>query len=157
MLYFIYRNVLLLLMRSSILVGGQAVIEGVMMRVPGAYATAVRKTDGTIAFDRHVFNSITTNNKFYGLPIIRGMIHLYESMKMGYKTLEWSADMQTPNIKKNFGETVFSKPTQHSLWSLGVGALATKVDEIFRGHRRNMGHEQLRGPNVSSLHVTSCI
>ena len=101
MLYFIYRNILLLLMRSSILVGGQAVIEGVMMRVPGAYATAVRKTDGTIAFDRHVFNSITTTNKLYGLPIIRGMIHLYESMKMGYKTLEWSADMQTPNIKKN--------------------------------------------------------
>ena len=48
MLYFIYRNILLFLMRSSILVGGQAVIEGVMMRVPGAYATAVRKTDGTI-------------------------------------------------------------------------------------------------------------
>ena len=65
MLYFIYRNILLLFMRSSILVGGQAVIEGVMMRVPGAYATAVRKEDGSIAFDRHVFNSITTNNKFY--------------------------------------------------------------------------------------------
>lgn len=88
-------------MRSSILVGGQAVIEGVMMRVPGAYATAVRKTDGSIAFDRHVFNSITTSNKLYGLPIIRGMIHLYESMKMGYKTLEWSIDVNTPNVKKN--------------------------------------------------------
>ena len=43
MLYFVYRNILLLLMRSTILVGGQAVIEGVMMRVPGAYATAVKK------------------------------------------------------------------------------------------------------------------
>ena len=38
----------MLLMRSSILVGGQAVIEGVMMRVPGAYATAVRLKDNTI-------------------------------------------------------------------------------------------------------------
>ena len=91
----------MLLMRSSILVGGQAVIEGVMMRVPGAYATAVRKSDGSIVFDRHKFDSITSTNKFYGLPVIRGMIHLYESMKMGYKTLEWSIDVNTPDIKKN--------------------------------------------------------
>ena len=88
-------------MRSSILVGGQAVIEGVMMRVPGAYATAVRKTNGDIAFDYHSFQSSTTNNIFYNLPIIRGMIHLYESMKIGYQTLQWSIDINTPDIKKN--------------------------------------------------------
>ena len=40
-----YKTIYLLLMKSSILVGGQAVIEGVMMRVPGAYATAVRLKD----------------------------------------------------------------------------------------------------------------
>jgi len=101
MLYFIYRNILMLLMRSSILVGGQAVIEGVMMRVPGAYATAVRKINGDIAFDYHSFQSSTTNNIFYNLPIIRGMIHLYESMKIGYQTLQWSIDINTPDIKKN--------------------------------------------------------
>ena len=43
MFYLVYRNILFILMRTTILVGGQAVIEGVMMRVPGAYATAVRK------------------------------------------------------------------------------------------------------------------
>ena len=58
MLYLIYRNILLLIMRSTILVGGQAVIEGVMMRVPGAYATAVRAKDGTIKIDYHPFESI---------------------------------------------------------------------------------------------------
>ena len=101
MIYFIYRNILMLLMRSSILVGGQAVIEGVMMRVPGAYATAVRKNNGEIVFDYHPFVSITTKNSFYGLPIIRGMIHLYESMKIGYQTLQWSADMNDPDVKQN--------------------------------------------------------
>ena len=101
MLYFVYRNILLLLMRSTILVGGQAVIEGVMMRVPGAYATAVKKNNGEIALDYHPFYSLTTQNKIFSLPIIRGMIHLYESMKIGYQTLQWSADIATPNQQTN--------------------------------------------------------
>ena len=53
MLYLVYRNILLMIMRSTILVGGQAVIEGVMMRVPGAYATAVRLSDHTIKYKRY--------------------------------------------------------------------------------------------------------
>ena len=88
-------------MRSTILVGGQAVIEGVMMRVPGAYATAVRKKDGGIEIKRHSFESMITNNRFLSLPIIRGMIHLYESMKIGYGTLQWSAEISEPNINQS--------------------------------------------------------
>ena len=45
-------------MKPSILVGGQAVIEGVMMRVPGAYATAVRDPDGKIHIQKNEFESI---------------------------------------------------------------------------------------------------
>ena len=101
MLYLIYRSILLTLMKSTILVGGQAVIEGVMMRVPGAYATAVRKADGTIELDYNKFISKVSNNSFYGLPIFRGMIHLFESMSIGYKTLEWSAKIAEPNQKTN--------------------------------------------------------
>ena len=101
MLYLIYRSILLTLMKSTVLVGGQAVIEGVMMRVPGSYATAVRQSNGEIALDYHTFNSKVVNNYFYGLPIIRGMIHLYESMSIGYKTLEWSAKIAEPNQKTN--------------------------------------------------------
>ena len=87
MLYF-------LLMKSSILVGGQAVIEGVMMRVPGAYATAVRLKDKTIKVEKHNFISIIEKYKMNNYIILRGVVHLYESMKMGYKTLDWSANMQ---------------------------------------------------------------
>ena len=101
MLYLVYRNILLLIMRSTILVGGQAVIEGVMMRVPGAYATAVRKKDGGIEIKSHSFESMITNNRFLSLPIIRGMIHLYESMKIGYGTLQWSAEISEPNINQS--------------------------------------------------------
>lgn len=88
------------IMKPSILVGGQAVIEGVMMRVPGAYATAVRDPNGKIQVDRHDFTSIVEKKKIWKKPILRGMISLYESMKMGMQTLTWSADIATPEEDK---------------------------------------------------------
>ena len=92
-----YKIIYLFLMKSSILVGGQAVIEGVMMRVPGAYATAVRLKDKTIKVQRKKFISIIEKHKLQNYVIVRGIIHLYESMKMGYQTLDWSAEMQEEN------------------------------------------------------------
>ena len=47
------KTILLTIMKPSILVGGQAVIEGAMMRVPGAYASAARDPEGKIHVDRH--------------------------------------------------------------------------------------------------------
>ena len=80
-------------MKTSILVGGQAVIEGVMMRVPGAYATALRLKNGEIISKRFDFTSIIERYKMKNYFIIRGFLHLYESMKIGYQTLDWSADI----------------------------------------------------------------
>ncbi|MFC1550893.1 DUF1385 domain-containing protein [Candidatus Neomarinimicrobiota bacterium] len=83
----------LAIMKPSILVGGQAVIEGIMMRVPGAYATAVRDPKGNIQIERNNFQSQTEKSATWKLPILRGMMALYESLKMGMKTLQWSADI----------------------------------------------------------------
>ena len=91
-------------MKTSILVGGQAVIEGVMMRVPGAYATALRLKNGEIISKRFDFTSIIDRYKMKNYFIIRGFLHLYESMKIGYQTLDWSADIyesENNNSKKN--------------------------------------------------------
>jgi len=60
-------------MKPSILVGGQAVIEGVMMRVPGAYATAVRDPEGKVHVDKHDFISRVETSGFWKKPILRGM------------------------------------------------------------------------------------
>ncbi len=89
-----------MLMKPSILVGGQAVIEGVMMRVPGAYATAVRDPQDKIHVERHEFTSIVEKKKILKKPILRGMIALYESMKIGMQTLTWSAEIATPEEDK---------------------------------------------------------
>lgn len=87
---------LLTIMKPAILVGGQAVIEGVMMRVPGAYATAVRDPEGDIQVACHPFQSVTERSNFWNKPIFRGMASLYEAMKMGMATLQWSAEIALP-------------------------------------------------------------
>jgi uncharacterized protein YqhQ len=79
--------------QQSILVGGQAIIEGVMMRVPGAYAIAVRNPHGEIITRREEFTSLVEKRAIFKKPVIRGMIALYESMKMGIKTLNESAEI----------------------------------------------------------------
>ena len=93
MIKLIYKISYLLIMKTSILVGGQAVIEGVMMRVPGAYATALRLKDGKIIAKKYNFTSIIEKKGLKSFIIIRGMFHLYESMKIGYQTLNWSASI----------------------------------------------------------------
>jgi len=87
----------LFIAQSSILVGGQAVIEGVLMRVPGAYATAVRNPEGEILIDKHNFQSVLEKYNLKNIIILRGIIGLFESMKIGFKTLQWSADIAEPN------------------------------------------------------------
>ena len=86
----------LLISQSSILVGGQAVMEGVMMRVPGAYATAVRDPEGNIQIERHNFKSKIEIYPFLKAPLLRGIIGLFESLKIGYSTLQWSAEISIP-------------------------------------------------------------
>ena len=64
MIKLIYKISPLLIMKTSILVGGQAVIEGVMMRVPGSYATALRLKDGKIITKKYNFTSIIEKKGF---------------------------------------------------------------------------------------------
>lgn len=74
-------------------VGGQALIEGVMMQGPKGMATAVRKPDGEILVEYHEIKHVRDKFKFLGLPIIRGVVNFIESMIMGYKTLMYSAEI----------------------------------------------------------------
>lgn len=73
-------------------IGGQAVIEGVMMRSPSVVATAVRRQDGTIVVKRFPFISVSKKLKLLGLPIFRGAVALIESMQLGMGALTYSAE-----------------------------------------------------------------
>ena len=61
-------------------VGGQAVLEGIMMKKGSTCATAVRCPDGTIALDKREVRSIKEKYKFFKIPIIRGVVGFVESM-----------------------------------------------------------------------------
>lgn len=74
-------------------VGGQAVIEGVMMRSPDRIATAVRRSNRSIELKIQEYSSLIQRYKWLNLPIIRGAITLIEVMILGIKHLNYSADI----------------------------------------------------------------
>jgi uncharacterized protein YqhQ len=74
-------------------VGGQAVIEGVMMKSPERVATSVRLSDGSIVTKSDPFISLTRRRKLFGYPIIRGILSFFEMLALGIKTLNYSAEM----------------------------------------------------------------
>ena len=74
-------------------VGGQAVIEGVMMKKGEEVALAVRKDDGTIEIEKSKFVALKTNHKWINIPILRGIVGFFESMVLSFKTLGKATDM----------------------------------------------------------------
>ncbi len=72
-------------------VGGQAVLEGVMMRSPSSWAVAVRKPDGEIAQVSRPVSSPMSRHRVYRLPVIRGVIALGEALAIGFRALAISA------------------------------------------------------------------
>lgn len=86
---------------SELAMGGQAVIEGVMMRSPHRVAIAVRTPSGEIALRTYPYNPITRRYKLLGVPIIRGAVGLVESLKIGMDALNWSAEQAVePDVRE---------------------------------------------------------
>lgn len=110
---------------KRISVGGQAVIEGVMMRSPTYYATAVRTPQGTIVIQKNRFVALTHRFRFLNIPIVRGAINLVEMMWIGIQSLSYSASQAAedsdPKPKKTAGTnlSIFGSV----VFALGVGFL----------------------------------
>lgn len=81
-------------------VGGQAVIEGVMMRSPKRFATAIRRSSGEIEINTKEYVSLIQRKKYLNIPIVRGAITLIEVMILGIKTLQWSADKAMEDLEE---------------------------------------------------------
>jgi uncharacterized protein YqhQ len=75
------------------LVGGQAVMEGVMMRAPHSYCVAVRKPNGEIATEELPVSRMSEKYRFFKWPILRGLGTLGQAMTLGLKALRFSANM----------------------------------------------------------------
>ena len=72
-------------------VGGQAVLEGVMMRAPDKWAVAVRRPDGVIEAASHELPRLSSRSRWARVPFVRGVLVLGESLTLGFRALSWSA------------------------------------------------------------------
>lgn len=80
-------------MNQPMQVGGQAVLEGVMMRAPGMVATAVRKANGEIVVKKQAHVSLGEKYPVFKLPVLRGAVGLIEMLVIGIRTLNFSAEI----------------------------------------------------------------
>ena len=102
-------------------IGGQAVLEGVMMKNKDKYAVAVRKPDGKIEVKLDEYKASAGDHKFFNLPFVRGVFNFYDSLVLGTRCLNYSAsfyedeekeetkaDKAANKISDGNSETIFS-------------------------------------------------
>ena len=104
-------------------IGGQAVLEGVMMKAPDAIAITVRRPDGTLVVQRKEYTPASKKHKWMGWPIIRGVVNMGSMLSMGMTTLEDSMKM--------LGEEYEEEPSKFEKWL--AAKLGKNVDKVVMG------------------------
>ncbi len=99
-------------MERDLIVGGQAVMEGVMMRTPSAYAIACRKKNGEIVTTAESLPKWSDTHKWLNLPVIRGGATLIQSMALGVKALNFSASIAHEDMEVEEAEKARAKELQ---------------------------------------------
>ena len=139
---------------GELLVGGQALIEGVMMRSPGAFGVAVRRPDGSLAFQRGKVQSLAKRFPFLKLPLLRGVAVLFQSLAIGIRALNFSAEEAMAGIDGKDAEP--KKEEKTSNWAiagsmavgLGAGVLIFIFLPLWLTH---LGERYVFGGPLSSL------
>jgi uncharacterized protein YqhQ len=106
-------------------VGGQAVIGGVMMRSPQKVATAVRRLSGEITVSAEPFASFSDKHKFLRLPLVRGVVSLVETLFLGIKTLNFSAEIAARDLDS--AEQLKNGERKTPSGSFGVAVVLTAI------------------------------
>ena len=105
-------------------IGGQAVIEGIMMQNGENYAVAVRKPDGEIEVKKDTYRSVTKKYPFLGIPFIRGVFKFADSMIVGMRALTWSCSF--------FEDDEDAKESRFEQW----------LDKVFRREIRKHPYDR---------------
>ena len=112
---------------EEILVGGQAVMEGVMMRSPHAWGIAVRKASGEIVTHSEPLDRPSEKHKWMGWPIVRGVMTLGHAMSLGFRALRFSANAALEELPANEQ----GKKVEISGWIAGVNIAFSVAFFIF--------------------------
>ncbi len=114
------------------LVGGQAVIEGVMMRAPHSYCVAVRKPDGEIVTEQMPLARMSEKYPIFKYPIFRGVGTLGQAMTLGLKALRFSANASLADAKPGEAQAAEkAKPKELSSWALTLNLIFSLAFFIF--------------------------
>jgi uncharacterized protein YqhQ len=138
---------------EELLVGGQALIEGVMMRSPGAYGVAVRRPDGSMAFQRGKVESLARKYPILKLPVLRGIAVLFHSLGIGIRALNFSAEQAMAEEEK---AKAAPETKDKSNWAiagsmavgLGFGAVVFLLLPLWLTH---LAERFVFGGNLSNL------
>ena len=118
-------------------IGGQAVLEGIMMKNQDRYAVAVRKPDGEIFVQTETFHSITGNwKKLTTIPFVRGVFNFIDSMVLGIKTLTFSASFYEEEEEKETDQ----QPDM--LQDRGQWDLSGDIIDCFRRYSSELSSEE---------------
>ncbi|MBQ9263353.1 MAG: DUF1385 domain-containing protein [Clostridia bacterium] len=102
-------------------IGGQAVLDGVMMKSPDAIAVAVRRANGDIVVKREEYESPAKKHKWMGLPFIRGSVNMVQMLGLGMRVLEDS-------MKMSGDESMQEEPSKFEKWL--AEKLGKNVDKV---------------------------
>jgi uncharacterized protein YqhQ len=109
------------------LVGGQAVLEGVMMRSPHAWGIACRKPSGEVVTHSESLDRLSEKHKWMGWPFVRGVITLGHAMVLGYRALKFSANAALDEVPVNDS----GKKLEFSGWLAAVNVIFSVAFFIF--------------------------
>ncbi len=101
-------------------IGGQAVLEGVMMKNGDQYAVAVRKPDGEIALQKEAYHGIVKWKKLTKLPFVRGIFSFIDSLVLGMKTLSYSASFFEEEEEEELSEKEAAKKEKQENLIMGI-------------------------------------
>ena len=113
---------------ETTLVGGQAVLEGVMMRSPHAWGICIRRPDGTLATHSEPLEKLSDKHKWMGWPFVRGIMTLGQAMTLGFRALRYSADVAMQHLQP---EKAKEEKTEISGWMIAVNLILSLGFFIF--------------------------
>jgi uncharacterized protein YqhQ len=113
------------------LVGGQAVLEGVMMRSPHAWAIACRKPSGTVSVHSEPLERLSDNHKWMAWPVMRGVITLGHAMTLGFRALKYSANVALEELRPVDTAKPEKKKLEISGWVAAINIIFSVSFFIF--------------------------
>jgi uncharacterized protein YqhQ len=113
------------------LVGGQAVLEGVMMRSPHAWAIACRKPSGAVSIHSEPLDRLSEKHKWMAWPVIRGVITLGHAMTLGFRALKYSANVALEELQPSDKAKPEKKKLEISGWVAAINIVFSLGFFIF--------------------------